>query len=72
MEDGGYDTDPERERSKGRIPVWLDVEHVRHLLQLDFCESRAEGEAHDLRCKYLHFRLQTALHKEGLRDEPPS
>ncbi|MFD0142809.1 MULTISPECIES: hypothetical protein [unclassified Streptomyces] len=60
-------TDPEAERTKGRVALWLDAEDLRRLASHCFC---AEGSSEEEReqCGRIRFRASTALHKHGLSD----
>ncbi len=61
-------TDPEAERTQGRVAVWLDPEDVLWLLHYltGYSADAAEFE----RVGRLRFRLQAALHKAGLPNDP--
>ena len=58
-------TDPERERSLGRVALWLDPEDLRWLAKHCCCPDDASQEQRD-RCLRLRFRAGAALHKAGL------
>lgn len=68
---GGHETDAQRERDLGRIPVWLPVDDVRLLAKHCWCENRGteRNAAHSSRCRYLRMRVEAALDKAGEKDE---
>jgi hypothetical protein len=55
-------TDPEYERSLGRLPLWLDVGDLQWLAQHCCCRPDDTQEAKD-RCARTRFRSAAALHK---------
>lgn len=66
MTEDGYPTDEARERSLGRIPVWLPVDLVHWLVDHDLCGRGGDGH-HEKECGFIRFRADAALHKEGLK-----
>ncbi|TNM26673.1 hypothetical protein [Streptomyces sedi] len=57
-------TDPEGERAKGRVPLWLDPDDARWLSQHCGCPADAPQEERE-RCDRIRFRAAAALHKHG-------
>ncbi|MGW2202097.1 hypothetical protein [Streptomyces sp. NPDC001774] len=60
-------TDPEAERTKGRVALWLDAEDLRRLAS-HCCCSEGSSEEEREQCGRIRFRASTALHKHGLSD----
>lgn len=60
-------TDPERELSLGRIPLWLDPEEVRWIADRDICGLGATGQ-HTPECGRIRWKAESALHKAGLKE----
>ncbi len=58
-------TDPEEEKAKGRVALWLDPEDIRWLAAHCSC-SEDEPEENRERCARIRFRASAALHKAGL------
>ncbi len=71
MERAVTPTDPERERAKGRVALWLDPDDLRWLSQHCCCPPGVTKEVSD-RCARLRFRAHAALHKAGLAGSDPS
>ena len=62
-------TDPECERSLGRVTLWLDPVDLEWLGNHCCCAEDA-SEAERERCRRIRFRARAALHKMGLSSEP--
>jgi hypothetical protein len=62
-------TDPEREKTLGRIALWLDADDLRWLMRHCCCAPDATEEQKE-RCMRLRFRAGAALHKAGVSQEP--
>ena len=61
-------TDPEHERSEGRIALWLDPADIQYLARHCSCAEDASDEQKD-RCARIRFRSNSALHKAGIEKE---
>lgn len=55
-------TNPEEEKKRGRIPLWLDLEDLLFLSKLCVCDENA-GEIEKSRCARIRFRANAAIHK---------
>ena len=62
-------TDPEREADLGRVAVWLDPDDVLWLARELADESHLSRDDEE-RAARVRFRLTTALHKQGLPNNP--
>ena len=61
-------TDARRERKLGRIPVWLDVDHVLTVAEHCYCGTHG-NRPHSTECLAIRFRAETALHKAGKKQQ---
>lgn len=59
-------TDPEEERAKGRIALWLDPDDLRWIAAACSCATNTDDDERD-RCGRVRFRANAALHKAGLK-----
>lgn len=59
-------TNPDEEKAKGRIALWLDPADVEWLASHCCCPPNASEEVKE-RCARVRFRASAALHKAGLR-----
>ena len=64
-------TDPEREKELGRVALWLDViTDLQWLSRHCDCSPDTPEEQKERRAR-IRFRANAALHKAGLKSDPP-
>lgn len=62
-------TDPEEERAKGRVALWLDPDDMLWLAK-HLASAHASDAETNTRIGRIRFRILAALHKAGLPNNP--